>query len=101
MNAFLIIKPVVTEKSLMLVQTGNSFTFEVDRTATKDQISAMVHQLYNVDVTSVNTIMGHKSLKPTGSKRLKRPQSKVKKAVVTLKKGQTIDVFDIQGAATE
>lgn len=98
MNAFLLIKPVITEKSLALAQTKSAFTFEVARTATKDQISTLVAQLYSVDVRAVNTIMGHKSLKSAGAKRLKRAQSKVKKAIVTLKPGQTIEVFDIQGA---
>lgn len=98
MNPFLLIQPVITEKSLSLAQTRSAFTFEVARTATKDQISTLVAQLYNVDVTAVNTIMGHKSVKATGRKRLKRAQSKVKKAIVTLKPGQMIEVFDIQGA---
>jgi large subunit ribosomal protein L23 len=81
-----------------LAQTRSAFTFEVTSTATKDQISALVEKLYNVNVTSVNTIVGHRSLKATGRKRLKRSQSKIKKAVVTLKPGQMIEIFDIQGA---
>jgi len=98
MNAFLLIKPVITEKTLMLAKTQSAFTFEVAQSATKDQVSTLVAQLYNVDVKAVNTIMGHKSLRSTGKKRLKRPASKVKKAIVTLKAGQVIEVFDIQGA---
>lgn len=99
MNAFLLIQPVITEKTLQLAQTRSAFTFQVAPTATKDQIAALVKKLYNVDVVAVNTIVGHKSLKATGRKRLKRSQSKIKKAVVTLKPGQMIEVFDIQGAA--
>jgi len=91
-------KPLITEKSLQLASQANAFTFEVERGATKEQIKGMIEQLYTVNVTSVNTIVGHNSLKATGKRRLKRTQPKTKKAIVTLKAGQKIELFDIQGA---
>lgn len=99
MNAFVIQKPVITEKTLQLAKGLNMFTFQVSRTASKQQVADAIRRLYNVDVTSVNTIFGHPDTKATGRRRIKRVQAKVKKAIVTLKQGQTIDVFDIGGNA--
>lgn len=99
MNPFLIIQPVITEKTLLQAQKNNAFTFRVDRGASKEQIKDMIEQLYNVEVKSVNTIFGHKDMKATGKRRIKRSTAKIKKAVVTLKAGQKIELFDIQGGA--
>lgn len=99
MNAFILKQPVITEKSLLLAQTRNAFTFEVERGATKEQVKHAVESLYGVDVLAVNTVFGHRSLKATGRRRIKVVQAKTKKAVVTIKTGQTIDAFDIQGGA--
>ena len=96
MNAYLIVQPVITEKTLMLAQKS-AYTFEVQRSASKQQIKNAVQTMYNVEVLSVNTVVGHTSRKATGRKRLKRVQPKIKKAVVTLKPGQKIELFDIQG----
>lgn len=85
----------------MLASTRNAYTFQVERGATKEQVKHTIESLYKVDVTSVNTIFGHRSLKATGSRRLKRVQPKQKKAVVTLKAGQSIEVFDIQGGQAQ
>lgn len=94
MNPYIIKKPVVTEKSIDLARSGNVYTFEVDRTATKDQIKDSVEKLYGVDVMSINTVTSHRTHKATGRKRLKTVIAPTKKALVTLKKGQTIDLFD-------
>ena len=91
-------QPIITEKTLLLASQSNAYTFEVERGASKEQIKGLIEELYKVNVTSVNTIVGHNSLKATGKRRLKRTQAKIKKAVVTLKAGQKIDLFDIQGA---
>lgn len=99
MHAFVLTQPVITEKSLLLAQTRNAFTFEVERGATKEQVKHAVESLYGVNVLAVNTIFGHRSMKVTGRRRLKAVQPKIKKAVVTIKAGQTIDAFDIQGGA--
>lgn len=98
MHSFVLVQPVITEKSLMLAQTRNAYTFEVERGATKEQVKHAVQNLYGVTVTAVNTIFGHRSLAATGRRRIKRVQPKTKKAVVSVKSGQAIEVFDIQGA---
>lgn len=101
MNAFIIKKPVITEKSLMLATTLNTYTFEVERGAHKQEIKHAVEEMFNVKVESVNTIFGHRSSKKTGRKRLNSSVAKVKKALVKLKAGDTIALFDIYNNNTE
>ena len=91
----MIVQPVISEKSLLLVSKQNAYTFEVQRGGTKKQIKSAVESLYEVEVLSVNTVLGHKDTKRTGAKRLARPLPKIKKAIVTLKKGHKIELFDI------
>lgn len=90
-------KPVVTEKTLLQANTQNVFTFEVARTATKNAIKAAVEALYGVTVLTVNDTIRPKKAKRTGKKRLTVLSAKTKKALVKLKAGDTISVFDIGG----
>ncbi len=89
-KAFTIIKsPVVTEKSTMGSQY-NQVTFRVEKSASKPEIKAAVEALFKVKVTGVNTLITKgktKRFKGIAGKR-----SDVKKAVVTLAEGQTIDI---------
>ncbi len=84
-----IIAPVVTEKSTVLSEE-NKVVFKVPLTATKPQIKAAVEALFNVVVTGVNTITQKGKTKRWKGKPYTR--SDVKKAIVTLKEGQSIDV---------
>lgn len=97
MHTFIVKQPVITEKTLRLASLANTYTFEVARSASKTQIQQAIEDLYKVEVTSVNTIVGHRSQKATGRKRIKRVQSSTKKALVMLKPGQTIALFDLSG----
>lgn len=94
MNTKLILHPVVTEKSLQLAGTENKYTFVVDRNAHKHQIREAIESMYDVEVLAVNTIKGHRIGKTTGRKRMRTIKAPVKKAVVELKKGQKIDLFE-------
>ena len=81
--------PVVTEKSTMGSQYGQ-VTFQVEKSASKPEIKAAVEALFKVKVTAVNTLITKgktKRFKGVAGKR-----SDVKKAIVTLAEGQTIDV---------
>jgi large subunit ribosomal protein L23 len=85
----IIIRPIITEKSMKLMNDNNKYTFQVAKTANKVEIAKAVEDLFKVDVTSVNTIN-------TKSKRVGRYEGKtqsIKKAIVTVKAGQTIDLF--------
>ena len=48
-------RPLVSEKSSFLAQSKNSYTFEVDKKAYKEQIKAAIEKLYNVKVVGVRT----------------------------------------------
>jgi large subunit ribosomal protein L23 len=84
-----VLAPHITEKSTLLSEQ-NAVVFKVANTASKPQIKAAVEALFNVNVTGVNTIV-----QKGKSKRWKgRPYTRadVKKAIVTLKDGDSIDV---------
>lgn len=84
-----IISPVVTEKSTMASEF-NKVAFNVRREATKPDIKSAVEKLFNVKVKSVNTLVRKGKLKQFRGRRAL--QSDVKKAVVTLEEGHSIDV---------
>ncbi|MBU0576553.1 50S ribosomal protein L23 [Patescibacteria group bacterium] len=94
MNPHILKKPIITEKSIHLASTQNVYTFEVDKLANKQQIKQAVEELYEVKVTGVNTTTKNATLKKTGKRRLFKRIERVKRAMVVLKKGQTIDLFD-------
>ena len=98
MKTYIIKKPVVTEKSLALASSQNVYTFEVDKGANKNQIIEAIESLFGVNVIKINTILGYRAIKKTGKKRIPRTVNPKKKALVKLKEGQTIDLFDIGGA---
>lgn len=84
-----LVKPVVTEKSMMGSQHGQ-ITFQVAPDATKPQIKKAVETLFDVKVTAVNTTTTKGKVKRF--KGILGKRSDVKKAIVTLAEGQTIDV---------
>jgi large subunit ribosomal protein L23 len=82
-------KPVVTEKATLQAE-NNKVVFNVAKTATKPEIKAAVEQLFSVKVKSVNTL-----LRKGKTKRFRGiigTQSDVKKAIVTLEEGNSIDI---------
>ena len=84
-----ITSPVITEKST-LVSEYNQVVFNVPNKATKPQIKAAVEALFNVHVTNVNTITQKGKTKKWKGRPYQR--SDMKKAIVTLADGQSIDV---------
>ena len=84
-----ILAPVITEKST-LVSEHNKVIFKVARDATKPEIKLAVEKLFNVKVTAVNTIVRKGKLK--AFKGIRSKQTDVKKAIVTLAEGSSIDV---------
>ena len=94
-DAYVLIKPVITEKSLALAQSQNVYTFKVSSSATKPQIAQAIRELYGVEVVRVRTIMNQAVSKRTGRKRLKATTARTKKALVKLKANDKIELFDI------
>ncbi|RZO68802.1 MAG: 50S ribosomal protein L23 [Parvularculaceae bacterium] len=84
-----ILSPVVTEKST-LASENNQFVFRVPLTASKPEIAEAVEALFKVKVTAVNTLRVKGKTKLFRGRRYTR--STVKKAIVTLADGQSIDV---------
>ena len=84
-----IVAPVITEKATMLSE-HNKVVFQVAKTATKPQIKAAVEKLFDVKVRSVNTLVTEGKVKVFRGRLGQR--SDVKKAVVTLEEGHSIDV---------
>jgi large subunit ribosomal protein L23 len=84
-----IVSPVITEKATRLSE-NNKVVFRVRGDATKPQIKEAVEKLFDVKVTGVNTLVTKGKVKMFRGKRGQR--SDVKKAVVTLAEGETIDV---------
>ena len=91
-----IIKPVFTEKQTeMTEKLENRYGFIVVPAANKVQIKNAVERLYNVHVERVNTMKydGKRRSRYTKSGVVQGRTSSYKKAIVTLKKGETIDLF--------
>jgi len=84
-----VLKPHITEKSTLLSE-HNAVVFQVASDASKPEIKAAVEALFNVKVTGVNTIVAKGKTKRWKGTPYKR--SDVKKAIVTLAEGQSIDV---------
>jgi large subunit ribosomal protein L23 len=85
-------KPMITEKGAKLREKHNSYTFQVSPEANKIEIREAIHSIFKVDVEEVRTINVQGKFKRLG--RTSGRRSAWKKAIVTLKQGQTIDLFD-------
>jgi len=84
-----IVSPVITEKATLLTEQ-NKVVFRVAEDATKDEIAAAVEELFKVKVIKVNTLITKGKTKRF--KGILGKRSDVKKAIVTLQEGQTIDI---------
>ncbi len=84
-----IISPIVTEKSTNLSEQ-NKIVFKVPSNANKDNLKRNIEKIFKVTVTKVNIINKQNRTKLTRGKKIK--VSGYKKAIITLKKGQSIDL---------
>jgi large subunit ribosomal protein L23 len=92
----IIIKPVITEKQTGITEKmPNRYGFRVIPNANKLQIKKAVEDMYSVTVIDVNTMnySGKRKQRYTKSGVIHGRQTSYKKAIVTLKKGDTIDFF--------
>ncbi len=91
-----IIKPLVTEKMTAITEKqNNKFGFIVRPEANKIEIKQEIEEKYNVSVVSVNTMRynGKTKTRYTRSGVIKGRTNAFKKAIVTLKEGETIDFY--------
>ena len=83
-------RPLITEKTTVIREDGQTLVFEVAMDATKPEIKAAIEGLFNVKVKAVNTTVTKGKVKKFRGKTGRRRD--VKKAYVTLVEGNTIDV---------
>jgi large subunit ribosomal protein L23 len=84
-------RPLFTEKNDRLKENYNKYAFEVDIKANKIEIRQAVEQIFGVTVVKVNTMRVHGKVKRRGRSEGRRPDWK--KAIVTLKEGDTIPIW--------
>ena len=88
----IVVKPMITEKSSAAFQARGEYVFEVHPDATKPQIREALKQLFGVSAVSVRTMQMRRNAvaraKPRGV------TARWKKAIVTLKDGESLPVFE-------
>jgi large subunit ribosomal protein L23 len=87
----ILVKPTITEKSTILQESGK-YTFQVAPRANKVEIKSAVEKSFNVTVFDVNVTKTHGKRKRYGARLSKKPD--LKKAVVTLKPGDRINLIE-------
>jgi large subunit ribosomal protein L23 len=88
----LLSRPRVTEKSYAM-NAQNKYVFEVTKTSTKKSVKRAVEEVYGVNVVDVNMVRLPGKKRISGRNRTVGSTGSVKKAIVTVVKGQTIELF--------
>jgi large subunit ribosomal protein L23 len=89
-----IVRPIITEKSMSLAGVGK-FSFVVASHASKNMIRQAIQDMFSVSVTDVATATVKGKTKRVGKRREEVVITPLKKAVISVKKGQKIDIFEI------
>ena len=84
-----IISPIVTEKSTSLSEF-NKIVFKVHKDSSKNSIKKSIEKIFKVNVVKINAIKLKRKIKMVRNKKASKPG--FKKAIITLKKGQSIDL---------
>ena len=92
----IVIRPLITEKSMSDVSKGK-YAFVVAKDASKSAIKAAVKAQFNVHVVSVATSVQKGKTQRVGIRRTEVGKSALKKATVTVKKGEKIGIFEPGG----
>ncbi len=91
----IIVRPIVTEQTSLAYQEKGEYVFEVHPDANKQEIREAVERLFNVQVSRVWTMNVRGAQKRVGQSVGRRPHWK--KAIVTLRQGDTIEGFGFEG----
>jgi large subunit ribosomal protein L23 len=86
-----LIEPIVTEAATVLIE-NNKYIFKISSRATKLQVKMAIEKIYNVKVEKVNTVSVPRKFRSRG--RIPGWKPGYRKAIVTLKEGNKIDVFE-------
>ena len=95
-----VLKPIINEKSMKLTEMGH-YTFQVDRKVNKDQIAQFVAMKFGVEVVDVRVINLPTKNKLQRNRRGTFEKAGFRKAVVKVKKGQKIALFEVATAEEE
>jgi len=93
-NTLVLLRPIVTEKSMTQTNSGK-YTFEVLKSATKQEIAEAVAEAFKVDVVEVNVMTVRGKTRRLGRRTGRRPDRK--KAIVTVAAGQRIERYFVEG----
>ncbi len=88
----LLSRPRITEKSYAL-NAQNKYVFEVTKTSTKKSVKRAVEEVYGVNVVAVNIVRLPAKKRASGQSRTPGLKAAVKKAIVSVAEGQTIELF--------
>jgi large subunit ribosomal protein L23 len=88
----LITRPHITEKVLLLKEDGNKVVFKIRKDTNKIELKNAIESIFNVTVEAINTLTVKGKKKRLG--RYEGRKSDWKKAIVTLKEGDTIEYFE-------
>ena len=90
-------KPILTEKASMLTEKLNRYAFKVDHRANKIQIKTAIEAMFGVTVVAVNTavVAGKAKSRQTKAGFVSGRAPKYKKAIITVKDGETIDFYSV------
>jgi len=91
-----LLRPLITEKSLKLVEEQNQYTFLISDGATKEDVEKEVEKKFDVEVLKVRVINIKGKRISWGRKRLSGRKANKRKAIVTLDKSDTIDLFKVK-----
>ena len=87
-----VLRPLLTEKGTRLKEEGNQYLFRVAKTANKVEIRQAIEQIFKVTVLEVRTARVRGKVKRMGRFQGRRPDWK--KAVATLKEGDSIELYE-------
>jgi large subunit ribosomal protein L23 len=85
-------KPYITEKVLLMNEEQNKVVFKIDKTVNKIELKKAIESIFNVTVEAINTLNIRGKKKRLGKWEGRRADWK--KAIVTLKEGDTIEYFE-------
>jgi large subunit ribosomal protein L23 len=88
-------KPILTEKASALTEKLNRFSFKCDHRANKLEIKGAIEKMYGVNIQAINTLIvfGKTKNRNTKAGMVSGNAAKYKKAIVTIKDGETIDFY--------
>ncbi len=90
-----LIQPIITEKSTQQAGQENQYSFEVTKTASKNQIKQAVEKFYGVKVRGVNTVIVRGKTRQILKSRKRSKKVDWKKAIVRLAEGEKLAVFEL------